>query len=252
MGGQALNRLELSGIGHAYLGRTVLDQVYLAVGAAEIVALVGPSGSGKSTLLHIAAGLIDPVRGRVIPTYRRHGMVFQEPRLLPWATARDNIGYVLRCGGIDRPARCRRVREVAAQVALAEDDLDKYPLELSGGMAQRVAIARALAADPDLIFFDEPFSALDVGLKRRMQDLTLAALHEGGVSALFVTHDLAEAARIANRVVILDQAGRGMVANRRLPGLPGHRSEREIFDTVQDLLARDPAFLHLNDVGERG
>ncbi len=251
MGREAVTRLELSGVGHAYLGRTVLDQVHLAVGVAEIVALVGPSGCGKSTLLHIAAGLMDPVRGRVIRNYRRHGVVFQEPRLLPWATARDNIAIALRRRGVDGRTRRRRVREVAASVALGEDDLNKYPLELSGGMAQRVAVARALAAEPDFVFLDELFSALDVGLKRRLQDLTIAALDEGGVSALFVTHDLAEAARIAHRIVVLDGRGQGVIANRRLPDRPGRRSERQIFDTVQDLLTHDPAFLHINDVGER-
>ena len=251
MGGEALTRLDLSEIGHAYLGRTVLDGVQLSVGAAEIVALVGPSGCGKSTLLHIAAGLMDPVRGRVVRNYRRHGVVFQEPRLLPWATARDNIAYALRRRGVDGSTRRRRVREVAASVALGEDDLDKYPLELSGGMAQRVAVARALAAEPDFVFLDEPFSALDVGLKRRLQDLTIAALDEGGVSALFVTHDLAEAARVAHRIVVLEGAGQGVIANRRLPDRPGRRSERQIFETVQNLLTRDSAFLHINDVGER-
>src|SRR5690349_19304142 len=97
--------LALQGISHAYFGRTVLDRVSLSVEPGEIVALVGPSGCGKSTLVHIAARLIEPQRGRITSAYRRHGMIFQEPRLLPWATAEQNIAYPLRISGQGRDAR---------------------------------------------------------------------------------------------------------------------------------------------------
>ena len=246
-----MTALLLSGIGHAYLGRTVLDGVDLTVSAGEIVALVGPSGCGKSTLVHIAAGIIEPLRGRVFARYARHGMVFQEPRLMPWATARENIAYPLRIAGSGRKVRQARAVAAAQRVSLDETDLEKFPVELSGGMRQRVAIARALVRDPDFVFFDEPFTALDVALRRRMQDLVIAAAGEAGFAALFVTHDLFEAARIAHRIVVMDPHGWGITGERAIPDVPGRRSDRDVFEQVACYLSEDPLFRHVNDVDER-
>lgn len=246
-----MNALSLSRIGHAYFGRTVLDHIDLAVAPGEVVALVGPSGCGKSTLVHIAAGIVEPLRGTVAAGYRRHAMVFQEPRLLPWATARDNIAYPLRLAGIRARERKARAEAAASQVAFDAVDLDKYPAELSGGMRQRVAIARALAVDPDFIFFDEPFTALDAALKRRMQDLVIEAARSAHFAGLFVTHDLMEAVRVAHRIVVLDLAGRGIAGQRPLPGQPGTRVDGDVFAAVQAFLKQDPLFRHIHDVDER-
>lgn len=243
--------LTLRGVAHAYLGRTVIDDVSLTVAAGEVVALVGPSGCGKSTLAHIAAGVVDPVRGAVHRAYRRHAMVFQEPRLLPWATARDNIAFPLRLSRLPRRDRRARAEAAAERVALEVPDLDKYPAELSGGMRQRAAIARALVVEPDFLYFDEPFTALDVALKRRMQDLVIEASRRMRFAALFITHDLLEAARIAHRIAVMDVAGRGIVGIREVPGEPGGRDEMELFRMVADLLAGDPVFRHIHDVDER-
>ena len=246
-----MSALALSRIGHAFLGRQVLDRISLAVEAGEVVALVGPSGCGKSTLIHIAAGLVEPREGRITRAYRRHAMVFQEPRLLPWATAEANIAYAARLAGMGRrPARAA-AREAAARVAFAAEDLGKYPVELSGGMRQRVAIARALVARPDFIYFDEPFTALDVALKRRMQDLVIAASAAGDFGAVFVTHDLMEAARIAHRIVVMHPQGAGLLGERRLAGTPGSRNEVELFAMTRAWAANDPIFRHIHDVDER-
>jgi NitT/TauT family transport system ATP-binding protein len=241
----------LSGIGHSYFGRTVIDGVDLAVGQGEVVALVGPSGCGKSTLIHIAADVIEPRRGAIARNYRRHGMVFQSPRLLPWATALDNIAYPLRISGMGRAERARKARAAAARVAFDAVDLGKYPVELSGGMRQRVAIARALVVEPDFVFFDEPFTALDAALKRRMQDLVIDASRAAHFAALFVTHDLMEAARIAHRILVLDVGGRGVAGERRLEGEPGARADEAVFAMVQSFLHDDPLFRHIHDVDER-
>ncbi len=243
--------LELDRIGHAYFGRTVLDDISLDVDAGEIVALVGPSGCGKSTLIHIAAGIVDQRYGRIRSHYNRHGMIFQEPRLLPWATANENIAYPLRIAGMTRRDRDERVKRAATRVAFELADLDKYPSELSGGMQQRIAIARALVSEPDFLFCDEPFTALDVALKRRMQDIIIDAGRRSRFAAIFVTHDLMEAARIAHRIIILNSNGCGIAGERKLPLLPGQRSDEAVFELVQDFLKCDPIFRHIDDVDER-
>jgi NitT/TauT family transport system ATP-binding protein len=183
--------------------------------------------------------------------YVRHGMVFQEPRLMPWATARENIAYPLRLAGIARRDRRVRAQATAQQVSLEPEDLDKFPIELSGGMRQRVAIARALASRPDFVFFDEPFTALDVALKRRLQDLVISAAQEARFGALFVTHDLFEAVRIAHRIAVMEAHGQGIVGERRIDGVPGSRTDREVFEAVTGYLAEDWLFRHVNDIDER-
>lgn len=243
-------KLALEGIGHAFLGRAVFEKIDFTLQNGEVVALLGPSGCGKTTLLQIAAGLVDPLRGRIRRAYRRHAVVFQEARLLPWLTARDNIAYGLRvAGGGSRRSSIDVAERRAREVGLDLDDLDKYPVELSGGMRQRAAVARALAVDPDVIFFDEPFTAVDVGLKRTLQDLVIAAAAREHFSALFVTHDLSEAVRVADRLLVLSEGGTGFVTERRIEGRPGERSDRAIFDLVETW-SRDPAFAELFD-GER-
>ncbi|MFP5450063.1 MAG: ABC transporter ATP-binding protein [Alphaproteobacteria bacterium] len=242
-----MSALSLVGVKHAYFGQTVLDDVSLSIEAGECVALVGPSGAGKSTLLHIAAGLVTPSEGRVERAYGRHAVVFQDPRLLDWKTAAENIAYVLRHRDLNRSGRVERIAEVARLVDLSVEDLTKFPVELSGGMRQRVAIARALAVRPDFVFFDEPFSALDVGLRLRMQDLAVGALLERGAGMMFVTHDLMEAARLAHRLVVLDADGRGLAGERRLEGEPLQRDIALCFARVQDWLVNDPLFAGLND-----
>lgn len=239
-------KLRLERVGHSFLGRPVFENIDLTLDAGEVVALIGPSGCGKTTLLQIAAGLVEPMRGRVRRDYNRHAVVFQEPRLLPWMTARDNIAYGLRAAGAERRARIAAAERRAAEVGLHLIDLDKYPAELSGGMRQRAAVARALAVDPDIVFFDEPFTAVDVGLKRVLQDLVIEAAARDRFSALFVTHDLSEAVRVAHRLVALSGDAGGLVTDRPIEGKPGERSDREVFSIVE-AWSRDPVFRKLFD-----
>jgi NitT/TauT family transport system ATP-binding protein len=242
--------LALRGVACAYLGRSVIEGIDLSVAPGEIVALVGPSGCGKSTLAQVAAGLIEPQKGRVLRRYRRHAMVFQEPRLPPWQTARAAIGYPLRLAGVPRRERAARVEAAAARTALAPEDLDKYPSELSGGMRQRAAVARALAVEPDMVYFDEPFTALDAALKRRLQDLVAEAAGAARFAALFITHDLTEAARLAHRVAVMAPDGRGVEGDRRLPGAPG-RDEDDAAAIARAFRREDPLFRRIHDLDER-
>lgn len=237
-------KLRLEQIGHGYFGKSVIEDFNLTLGTGEVVALIGPSGCGKTTILQIAAGLIEATSGTITRAYRRHAVVFQEPRLLPWMTMLDNIAYGLRVRGTPRREARDAAAERALQVGLETGDFGKYPVELSGGMRQRAAVARALAVRPEVLYFDEPFTAVDVGLKRVLQDLVIEAAARESFSALFVTHDLAEAVRIADRLLVLSTRQGGVIAEHDIGGQPGQRSNREIFELVETWSA-DPAFAEL-------
>lgn len=187
----------------------VLDGMDLEVGRREVVALIGPNGCGKSTLLRVVAGLLPADRGDVrlagVPVTGpdpRVALVFQEPRLLPWASAAANIAFPLELAGRDRATTAARVDELLGLVGL-RDFAAARPAELSGGMRQRVAIARALALEPAVLLLDEPFSALDA-LTRDRFDLELLRLWERtGTAILVVTHSIPEAVLLADRVVVM-------------------------------------------------
>lgn len=188
-------------------GATALADVSLRVAPAEIVALVGASGCGKSTLLRIVAGLEAPTSGRVFindePLAGPNaavGVIFQEPRLMPWLTVRDNVRFGL--AHLPRAEQEARTAAVLARVGLS-GSADALPRQLSGGMAQRVAIARALVAQPQLLLLDEPFSALDPFTKMDLQDHLLRIWADDRPTLLLVTHDLEEALVLADRIVVL-------------------------------------------------
>jgi iron(III) transport system ATP-binding protein len=190
-------------------GRTAaVDDASVEVGQGELVALLGPSGSGKTTLLRVVAGFEAPdagtveIGGRLVagpgawvePDRRRIGMVFQDGALFPHLTIARNVAF-----GEPAPGR---VDECLALVGLAHR-AGAYPHELSGGERQRVALARALATDPEVVLLDEPFAALDAGLRESLREDVAAILREAGASALLVTHDQEEALSLADRVVVL-------------------------------------------------
>lgn len=243
-------KLELARIGHGFLGRTLFENFNLSISDGEIVGLLGPSGSGKTTILQIAAGILDPAKGKAVRNYRRHAVIFQEPRLLPWMTLLDNIAYGLACSGAGIRERQEIAREKAIEVGLAASDLGKYPAELSGGMRQRAGVARALSVSPDILFLDEPFSAVDVGLRRHLQDLVASAAGRQQFAALFVTHDLTEAIRICDRLIVLSAHHGSIITERLISGRRGERTDREIFEMVENW-GRDPEFAELFSGRER-
>ncbi|RKP55745.1 ABC transporter ATP-binding protein [Pararobbsia silviterrae] len=183
----------------------VLDDVALQIRAGEIVSLIGPSGCGKSTLLRIIAGL-DPdydgtiaLGGQTIDgPSSRIGIMFQEPRLLPWLRVDKNVSFI---GGAQREDTAR-ARHLLAEVGLAGRE-HAWPKTLSGGMAQRVALARSLYTRPDLLLLDEPFSAVDALTRMRLQSLLLSVTRAHHTAALVVTHDLDEALYLSDRIVVM-------------------------------------------------
>jgi len=192
--------------------RTVLDRVSLHVASGDVVAVLGPSGSGKSTLLRVIAGLEPPAEGAVLlggtdvtqwPTHRRGvGMVFQDEQLFPHLDVAANIAFGLPRGRRDRREVARRVGELLDLVGL-EGFEHRHVADLSGGEGKRVALARALAPQPRLLLLDEPLTGLDVDLHDRLA-LELASLLRGSeITAVLVTHDPAEAATVADRVLHL-------------------------------------------------
>ena len=195
--------LEVRGLSHRFGPREVLSGIDLRLARGEVVSVVGPSGGGKSTLLHLCAGLLEVERGRIDNRFDSHAFAFQEPRLLPWQTTLDNIAFGLKARGVERRRRHRLAAEIALRFGLDVADLDKFPGELSGGMRQRASFARALVIRPALLLLDEPFSALDIGLKRELQRLLVDRVAEGDLSVLFITHDLMEAVRLSDRILLL-------------------------------------------------
>jgi NitT/TauT family transport system ATP-binding protein len=222
----------------------VLDGLDLKVPGGGIVALIGPNGCGKSTLLRVIAGLLAPDRGRVVldgdpitAPDPRIGLVFQEPRLLPWRSAADNVTYPLELAGWPVPRRTRRLAELADLVALDPSIMANRPSELSGGTRQRVALARALALEPEVLLLDEPFSALDA-LSRERFDFELLRLWERAhTTIVLVTHSIAEAILVADRVVVMSPRPGRVVADLPVE-LPRPRSIADLDAAVVSHTAR--------------
>lgn len=186
-----------------------LKDVRFSVDEGEFVTIVGPSGCGKTTLFRIIAGLEEPTSGQVLldgepiqgPDPER-SMVFQEYGLFPWRTVAENVAYGLEEQGMPKVEREQRVQEMIDLVGLTEFE-DAYPKELSGGMKQRVGIARALAVDPEVLLMDEPFGSVDAQTKDMLHEELLDVWQKTGKTILFVTHDVDEAVKLADKIVVM-------------------------------------------------
>ena len=213
-----MHSIRVEGLSLSFPGRDgsrlpVLDNISFDVGPGEFVSLLGPSGCGKSTLLNIAAGLLAPDDGemrigdfviragsRVQPP--RVGYVFQSPRLLNWMTVAQNIEFVLEAAGTPRGQWDEIIDRNLGMVGLA-DFRNRHPLELSGGMQHRVALVRALAIEPQIILMDEPLGALDAITAHRVRQDLVRLWQASGATVLYVTHNIAEAVQISDRVMLL-------------------------------------------------
>lgn len=200
----------LEGVSLAFEGTTrILEDVTLRVAPGEAVCLVGPSGGGKSTILNLVAGLVQPTKGKVFFDNRlvegpgpERAVVFQDAALFPWLTLADNIGFPLETAGVAKKEREERVTELLRLVHLWKFR-DSYPHELSGGMRQRGAIARALATKPQMLLFDEPFAALDGQMRELLHGEVERIVRASRTTMLFVTHQIEEAVRLGDRVVLV-------------------------------------------------
>ena len=227
--------LRFEEIAFAFAGTPIIDRLDLTIDPGELVVVLGRSGCGKTTTLRLAAGLLPPSRGHLVNTFTRTAFAFQEPRLLPWTSAIDNAAFGLKALGVMRNGRQERAAALLRRLGLGDDDLYKRPGALSGGMAQRVAIA--LAVEPQLVLMDEPFGALDTGLRREMQDIIRSEVKIAGVAVLFVTHDITEAVRLADRIVVLSPAPAHVVID--LDNTPP-TTQVEVYEAAAALL-RHPA-----------
>jgi spermidine/putrescine transport system ATP-binding protein len=206
--------VELRGVSKSYRGARALEPVDLQVRDGEFFCLLGPSGCGKTTMLNLVGGFTEATTGEIrvggepvnnVPPHRRHvNTVFQSYALFPHLSVRGNVGFGLKMARVDRRESVARVEEALALVGLTEL-ADRYPSQMSGGQQQRVAVARALVNRPAVLLLDEPFGALDLKLRKRLQ-VELAQIHRDvGTTFLFVTHDQEEAMTMADRIAVMNE-----------------------------------------------
>ncbi|GJD49537.1 Bicarbonate transport ATP-binding protein CmpC [Methylobacterium crusticola] len=229
-----------------------LRDIDLDVAPGEFVVFLGPSGCGKSTLLYLIAGL-EPATGgeiwsfhdRIAAPSPERSLIFQETSLFPWLAVWQNVSFGLSLKGVPDGERRSIARAALQRVGLAEA-FDKRPDELSGGMRQRVAVARALAMRPKVLLMDEPFAALDVQTRQKMQDFLLDVWRDSGASVLFVTHHIDEAVALADRIVVftarpgrIKTVVRNDLPRPRDPFSPGsERLRRELTELLRDEVDR--------------
>jgi NitT/TauT family transport system ATP-binding protein len=253
--------LRLEGVGKEFASKTVaLSDVDLTIYPGEFISLLGPSGCGKSTLLKMIAGLGGPTAGSIDwpqSAYTAEGspepalsFVFQEPTLLPWRTAADNVHLPLLLSGVGRKEAAERVIEALSQVGLSAF-ADRYPRQLSGGMKMRVSIARALVTRPQILLMDEPFAALDEITRGRLNDELLDLFARRKLTVIFVTHSVYESVYLSSRIVVMSSRP-GRVVSEIPVDVPYPRTEEYRTSALYNERCRlaSAALRHAMGVGE--
>lgn len=229
--------LQVNALDHAFGPREVLANIDLVVAPGQCVALVGPSGCGKTTLLHLCAGLIEPQAGQLYNDFARTAVVFQQALLLPWLTTLDNVALGLKAQGLKRAERHQRARDMTHALGLDALALRQFPHQLSGGMQSRAALARALVLEPELLLLDEPFAALDIGLKAHMHHLLQTQRQGRNLAVLMITHDVMEAVTLADTVLVMGAQPGRIVWRMDIDRSPAQRSDVWVHAQTAALLA---------------
>jgi NitT/TauT family transport system ATP-binding protein len=224
-----MEKLEVKNLNHHFGFTEILRDINFTLNKGEVLSVVGPSGGGKTTLMHLCADLLDVEEGSVSNSFTSSSFAFQDARLLPWKNVIDNIALGLLAKGEKKSVAIQKSQEIALKFGLEETDFEKFPKDLSGGMRQRVSFARALVVKPSLLFLDEPFSALDIGLKKELQSILIDMISKKEISILFITHDLMEAIRLSDEILLLKAD-------------PGHIVKKFSYDLAQD--KRDDKYVY--------
>ena len=252
--------LELDGVTRRFAGRgtvggvfTAIERLSFRIAQGEFVSIVGPSGCGKSTILNLVAGLDRPSAGRVVlrgeaveGPNAHVGFMLQKDLLLPWRTIQANVEFGLEARALSRAERRSRAERELKRCRLAEL-ADRYPYQLSGGQRQRAALARTLAIEPELVLLDEPFSALDAQTKLVLQKSFAETIATSGVTTLLITHDLAEAVAMSDRILVMSERP-GRIVEDIVVGLPNRENPiaRHAMQSGRELIAHLFDSLHLD------
>ena len=225
------NIIDLIALNVTLGGNEILRNLSLQIPHGQWCSVIGPSGCGKSTLLRAIAGLNPCQFDGMVTEFEAPAFVFQDPTLMPWRSVRENVQLPLELSGAGRTNDVRTastvVLEAIDQVGLDIEDLEKYPRQLSGGMRMRVSMARALVTQPDVLFMDEPFAALDELLRQQLNQLIHEICSKHDLTTLFVTHNVSEAVYLSDRILIMNHHGAIVsdleisLSNQREPGIRG-------------------------------
>ena len=235
---ERLEELIVKDVSHSFGFSDILKDINFKLEKGKVLSIVGPSGGGKTTLLHLCAHLLDLEEGQIKNSFKSSSYAFQEARLLPWKNVIDNISLGLKANGIKKEERERQSKEIALEFGLDEEDFEKFPKDLSGGMKQRVSFARAMVTKPSLLFLDEPFSALDIGLKKELQNMLIKTIERENLSVLFITHDLMEAIKLSDEVLLLKAEPVGHIVKTFTYELPQDlRNDEFVYEQTAKLLS---------------
>lgn len=229
--------LELKNIKKSFQNLTVFNNLSLEIKKGEICCLLGPSGSGKTTLFRTASGLEKVDAGEVLKYNQpRFAYVFQNPRLLPWKTAEENLIFVQKNYDLENN---KKLRDLLFKLSGLDKFRDSYPHELSGGMQQRLELIRAFAVKPDLVFLDEPFKSLDMRTKYNLRKLITLIQKETGITLFLITHDPEEALLLADRIYILAAEAQGIKKEIEIKKAREERkiAQPEIYQRLEEIMA---------------